>query len=531
MKPSRIEPPEKKPPHIKPRVLIVDDEPDDVTIARRELGPPFESESVGSAAEALERLREARFDLVLLDYRLGDSNALALLQEMRREGAPPVIVVSGREDARVAAAARELGAFAFLAKDAFPGGALAALASEALAPRARPATAASPEATVLERMSEALYAVDEDGVIVLANPAFERLLGYTARQLLGAGLERVMGPEALGATASCLASGRAFVETELVARTGGRIPALVSPTPLRDPGGHVAVVRDFRDIRSRIGDLERANRLLQANLVEVAVQVLHNAGNAAASLDVRVEDLRRELDADIEAVRIIEQATLALDGRPEVLDLVRDAARSLGDAHAARADAVAGIRRGLAHVTKAIDYARSFAGKTESPDAALDLPRCVETAAALARDIARGRGLEVEIGVDVPADATRLPVPEPGFEQLVLNLLKNAVESVADRSLRDPAAPRRIRVAARVERDTLRLEIADTGHGASGETTARAFEFGFTTKPEGSGFGLHASAEFVERLGGRIALASPGRDQGATITVEVPLAPAARAAA
>jgi PAS domain S-box-containing protein len=515
----------------RPRVLIVDDDPDDVEIARRELGDPFEPESVGSAAEALERLRAARFDLVLLDYRLGDSNALALLQEMRKDGAPPVIVVSGREDPRVAAAARGLGAFAFLAKDAFAGGALAALASDALAPKERPEAVASPEATVLERMSEALYAVDEDGVIVLANPAFERLLGYAPRQLLGAGLERVMGPEALGATASCLASGRAFVETELVARSGARIPALVSPTPLRDPGGHVAVVRDFRDIRNRIGGLERANRLLQANLVEVAVQVLHNAGNAAASLDVRVEDLRRELDADLEAVRIIEHATRTLEGRAELLDLVRDAARSIGQAHAARADAVKGIRRGLAHIAKAIDYARSFAGKTESPDAALDLPRCVETAVALAHDIARGRGLEVEFAVDVPADATHLPVPEAGFEQLVLNLLKNAVESVADRAARDAAAPRRVRVSARIEDGTLRLEVEDSGQGVSKEAAARAFQFGFTTKPEGSGFGLHASAEFVERLGGRIALASAGVDQGATITVLVPVGPTARAAA
>src|SRR5262249_48598527 len=159
--------------------------------------------------------------------------------------------------------------------------------------------------------------------------------------------------EALGATASCLASGRAFVETELVSRKGARIPVLVSPSPLRDPGGHVAVVRDFRDIRSRIGDLEQANRLLQANLVEVAVQVLHNAGNAAASLDVRVEDLQRELDADLEAVRIIEHGTRSLEGRAEVRDLVRDAARSLAEARAARAAAVAGIRRGVAHISKA----------------------------------------------------------------------------------------------------------------------------------------------------------------------------------
>ena len=43
-------------------------------------------------------------------------------------------------------------------------------------------------------MSEGLYAVDSDGVIVLANPGFERLLGYGPRELLGVGLERSWAP-------------------------------------------------------------------------------------------------------------------------------------------------------------------------------------------------------------------------------------------------------------------------------------------------------------------------------------------------
>ena len=112
----------------KPRVLVVDDEPDDVLVARRALGERFEVEALGTAARALERLQAApALDLVVLDYRLGDMNALTFLRAARsgEGGRPPVIVVSGRDDPRVAAAARELGAFAFVPKDAFARGALA----------------------------------------------------------------------------------------------------------------------------------------------------------------------------------------------------------------------------------------------------------------------------------------------------------------------------------------------------------------------------------------------------------------------
>jgi PAS domain S-box-containing protein len=505
-----------------PRILVVDDDPDDVTITRRELGKAFDTDDASSAEAALERLRERAYDLVILDYRLGGTNALAFLRESGTLGKVPVIVVSGRDDPRVASAAHQLGAYAFLAKDAFGGGALSALASEALG-LARPRERGRPSMGVLERMSEGLYAVDSDGVVVLANPALERLLGYGPRELLGLGLERVMGPDALAATAGCLASGRAFVETELMTRSGGRLPALVSPTALAEPGGHVAVIRDFRDMRTRIGDLERSNRRLQDDLVEVAAQVLHNVGNAAASLDVRVEDLARELDADDEAIRVLEGAANVLEGQGELVALMRDAVRSLDEARSSRRAAVEAIRSGINHIARAVDHARSFAGKTGKGAGLLDLAQAVETACALAEDLARGRGLELRIARSVPAKLPRLPVPEAGFEQLLVNVLKNAVESVAARAERDPAAPREVALEARVEGGRLEVVIRDTGEGATPEVTARAFRFGFTTKPEGSGFGLHASADFVERLGGRIALESAGTNRGATVRVEIPL--------
>src|SRR5262249_39654731 len=78
----------------RPITLVVDDERDEVEIARRSLAARFDVEAVPTAAEGLEKLKSGRdhFALVVLDYRLGDSNALAFLRESARTGeGPPVI--------------------------------------------------------------------------------------------------------------------------------------------------------------------------------------------------------------------------------------------------------------------------------------------------------------------------------------------------------------------------------------------------------------------------------------------------------
>jgi sensor histidine kinase regulating citrate/malate metabolism len=50
----------------------------------------------------------------------------------------------------------------------------------------------------------------------------------------------------------------------------------------------------------------------------------------------------------------------------------------------------------------------------------------------------------------------------------------------------------------------------------------RIFQFGFTTRDEGHGFGLHSSAVAAQELGGSLTAHSAGQGQGATFTLELP---------
>ena len=54
------------------------------------------------------------------------------------------------------------------------------------------------------------------------------------------------------------------------------------------------------------------------------------------------------------------------------------------------------------------------------------------------------------------------------------------------------------------------ITVTDTGHGIREEQLKNIFRFGFTTKPDGNGFGLHSAAIAMNEMGGSIRVASDG---------------------
>jgi signal transduction histidine kinase len=73
--------------------------------------------------------------------------------------------------------------------------------------------------------------------------------------------------------------------------------------------------------------------------------------------------------------------------------------------------------------------------------------------------------------------------------------------------------------------DRVRIELQDKGMGISQEMLTRIFQYGFTTRADGHGFGLHSSAVAAQELGGSLMVQSDGPGQGATFTLELPYQP------
>jgi len=64
-----------------------------------------------------------------------------------------------------------------------------------------------------------------------------------------------------------------------------------------------------------------------------------------------------------------------------------------------------------------------------------------------------------------------------------------------------------------------RIEISDNGVGIDDKNLKRVFNYGFTTKESGHGFGLHTSALAVNALGGTMDVVSEGIGKGATFVI------------
>lgn len=104
-------------------VLIVDDEPDILLMLRLTLeAEGFTTALAADGEVALDRLRQERFDVMLLDVMMPVLDGWAVLEHLPQiAGAPPVIVVSAKTSPADIARAKELGAAAYVTKPfAFP---------------------------------------------------------------------------------------------------------------------------------------------------------------------------------------------------------------------------------------------------------------------------------------------------------------------------------------------------------------------------------------------------------------------------
>lgn len=131
--------------------------------------------------------------------------------------------------------------------------------------------------------------------------------------------------------------------------------------------------------------------------------------------------------------------------------------------------------------------------------------------ATLLRAEAAARG--IDIAMDTPPDLPAIEADEHQIEQLLINLLLNAIHASQSGDV--------VRIVCTGVDDALALTVEDHGRGMEPATARRAFEPFFTTKSRGTGLGLPICRRIVDGHGGSIDLRSrPGR--GTVVEVRFP---------
>ncbi|MGE4242632.1 sensor histidine kinase [Ramlibacter sp.] len=297
-------------------------------------------------------------------------------------------------------------------------------------------------------------------------------------------------------------------------------------------------------LADRINDERRQKEEAQARAVdarrvgmaEIATNVLHNVGNTLNSVNVSAELIRSRLANSrsgglARAVGLMDAQGddlprfLRDDERGRMLPgYLRELSGALQREREEMLDHVANLAGNIDHIKRVVATQQAYAGAsivTERIDVGDLIDDALRIAAASSGD---GRVAMERVVAPLPP----LRLDKTRALQILVNLLANAVQAVAQGLAQGTTTAPRVTVSAAAEGERLRIRVQDNGCGIDRANIARIFQHGWTTRAGGHGFGLHSCANAAEEMGGSLTAQSDGPGTGAIFTLDLPRVEAAR---
>jgi PAS domain S-box-containing protein len=344
-----------------------------------------------------------------------------------------------------------------------------------------------------------------DGVIVEANDAFLRMVGYDRDDLAAGRIRwgdltpldwRRRNPRVVGQLKS---TGTVQpYEKEYFRKDGSRVPVLVGSAAFgeqQDKG--VAFVLDLTE-RKRAEAEAREN---EQRYRETQMELAH--ANRIATMGQLTASIAHEVNQPITAtIGNAEAAMRWLARRPPDLEEVRQLLER--------------IAKDGRRVGSVVDRIRELVKKAPLKTERMEINRIVGEVIELARDVVAKSHISVRTQLSeglppIEADRTQL-------QQVMLNLLVNAVQALSES---DEGSRELFIGTSANEPHAVLVSVSDTGPGISPECLGRLFDPFYTTKPGGMGMGLSICRSIVESYGGRI-WATANVPQGTTFHFIMP---------
>jgi PAS domain S-box-containing protein len=355
--------------------------------------------------------------------------------------------------------------------------------------------------SIFEHSVVGIGTIDRDKRYLSANPALQKMLGYSEEELRGLTLAAVIHPEERDATdlgLDAVWEGRQEsyrIEKRMIRKDGSVIWVNITGAPVpateRDPAFFPTVVVNVTDqkkaeeaLRVSRTELARVSRL--TTMGELTASIAHEVNQPLAAIVVAGNACRRWLASD----------------EPN-LGRARDSVdRMIRDAH--RASEIITRIRSMTKNTPPVQLAVDINGVIAD---VLSFTRGELLAKAVSVRLALFEGLSTVIG-----DRVQL-------QQVVLNLVMNAIEAMSSTIDRERVLAI---ISQRGDDGSPIVTVEDSGLGLDPTNRDRIFDPFFTTKPSGMGMGLSISTSIVEGHGGFL-WASPNLPRGAAFHLKLPI--------
>jgi PAS domain S-box-containing protein len=377
-------------------------------------------------------------------------------------------------------------------------------------------------AALVASSDDAIIGKDLNLIVTSWNSGAERIFGYTAEEMIGTSIMRLIPPDRLEEEREILSRIRRgersdHFETVRLAKDGRRLNLSMTISPIMDASGHVIgaskVARDISErkkaeeaLKKAMEEAEAANRE-RLQLLDSEREARSQAERASRMKDEFLATLSHELRTPLNAVlgwaKILRHGNLQGEELKQGLDIIERNARVQAQI-----------------IEDLLDMSRIISGKVRLDVRWIELSAVLNESIETLRSTAQAKGVYLQARLDpfaqpISGDPNRL-------QQVFWNLLNNAIKFTPKDG--------KVEVLLKHASTEVQVSVIDTGEGIAPEFLPYIFDrfqqgdASTTRRHGGLGLGLSIVKQLVELHGGNVRVQSDGMGKGATFSVHLPLA-------
>ncbi len=348
--------------------------------------------------------------------------------------------------------------------------------------------------TLFEYAPNGILISDRQGVYQNANATMCQMLGYSREELVGMNATQIIVAEETSRIDSALeeinSGGNHEREWHFQRQDGSRFPAEVMATQMPD-GSVLAIVRDISEKKATQEAMLELNHSLEQKVVErtqqlqVAWQRAEAADRVKSSFLANMShELRTPLNSILGFTGILLQqlAGPLTEEQRKQLEMVRKSSRHL-----------------VALINDVLDLSKIEADQLEVARESFHLDVLLEHTLKVVAPLAEQK--QLTLSWDIAPEIDRMVSDQRRVQQILLNLLQNAIKFTESGG---------VKLTARQEGDRLTIEVQDSGIGIQARDLGSLFlpfrqlDTGLARQHEGTGLGLAICRRLASLLGGEI---------------------------